>query len=34
MRLEDFIAETLKEIVNGVCTAQQYAAQHGAIINP
>ncbi len=34
MKLEDFIAETLKEIVNGVRTAQRYAAQHGAIINP
>ena len=34
MKLEDFVAETLMQIVKGVATAQQQAAERGAQINP
>lgn len=32
--LEDFIAETLRQIVSGVSKAQQQAGEYGAEINP
>ena len=34
MELKDFIAETLKQIIDGVKEAQNYASEHGGIINP
>ena len=34
MKLETFIAETLKQIVAGVKSAQKDAEEHGAMINP
>ena len=34
MKLKDFITETLKEIIDGVKGAQQYAAEAGGAINP
>lgn len=34
MDLKDFVSETLKEIIAGVKEAQEYAKEHGAIINP
>ena len=34
VKLEDFVSETLKQIVNGVRTAQDYAMENGASINP
>jgi hypothetical protein len=32
--LEDYIAETLRQIVSGVSKAQQLTAEHGASVNP
>ena len=34
MNLEDYIAETLRQIVSGVAKAQQLTAEHGADVNP
>lgn len=34
MKLEDFIAESLKEIINGVVAGQEHAVQHNAKVNP
>lgn len=34
MELKDFIAETLKQIIDGVKEAQIYASENGGIINP
>lgn len=34
MKLDQFVSETLKQIIDGVCTAQKYAEQKGAFINP
>jgi len=32
--LEDFVSQTLKEIINGVVTAQKHAATKNARVNP
>lgn len=34
MELQDFVAETLKQIIDGVIAAQTYAAEKGARVNP
>lgn len=34
IELKDFVAETLKQIIDGVILAQKYAKETGAIINP
>lgn len=34
MELKDFISTSLKEIVDGISEAQEYAKKKGAIINP
>ena len=34
VELQEFIAETLKQVINGVATAQEFAKQKGAKINP
>ena len=34
IQLEDFVAETLKQIISGIRTAQTYAVTNGASINP
>ncbi|MBK7230305.1 MAG: hypothetical protein IPH97_15870 [Ignavibacteriales bacterium] len=34
MTLEDFISETLKQIINGIKTAQEHSKSTGATINP
>lgn len=34
MKLQDFVSETLKEIIDGVLAAQRYAASKNARINP
>ncbi len=34
LQLEDFVSETLKQIINGVKSAQKHAAEYGARINP
>lgn len=34
MDLKDFVSETLKEIIEGVKDAQEFAKEKGAIINP
>jgi len=34
MKLGDFISETIKEIIDGVAKAQDYAKDRGATINP
>ena len=34
MNLEDYIAETLRQIVSGVAKAQELTGAHGADINP
>jgi hypothetical protein len=34
LELRDFVAETIKQVIDGVVTAQQYAAEKGAVINP
>lgn len=33
MKLEEFVQETLREIINGVVAAQAHAAEHKAIVN-
>jgi hypothetical protein len=34
MKLEDFVSETLKELIDGVKTAQKHAVSKGARVNP
>jgi hypothetical protein len=34
VRLEDFVSETLKQIINGVKSAQEYSGKLDASINP
>jgi len=34
LELRDFVAETIKQIIDGVATAQQYATSKKAIVNP
>ena len=34
IKLEDFVSETLKEIINGVAAAQQHAKTMDAYVNP
>jgi hypothetical protein len=34
MELRDFVAETIKQVIDGVVTAQQYATSKGAHVNP
>ena len=34
MDLEDYIAETLRQIVSGVAKSQELTVSHGAVINP
>lgn len=34
IKLEDFVSEALKEIINGVTTAQNHAAAKNARVNP
>ena len=34
MDLKDFVSETLKEIIEGVKDAQNFAIENGAVINP
>lgn len=34
MKLEDFVTDTLKQIINGVKNAQQYAKENGGKVNP
>jgi hypothetical protein len=34
VELQEFIGETLKQVINGVTTAQEHAKQKGAKINP
>lgn len=34
MNLDDFVAETIKQIIAGVVTAQSYGLTHGAKVNP
>jgi len=34
LKLEDFVAETLRQIISGVVVAQDFAKEHGAQVNP
>ena len=34
MELKTFVAETLKQLIDGIKTAQEYAKKEGAIVNP
>lgn len=34
MQLEEFVSTTFKQLIKGVISAQKYAAQHGARVNP
>jgi hypothetical protein len=34
MELKDFIADTLKQLIDGVLDAQEYAKEKRAVINP
>ena len=34
MELKDFISETLKQIIEGVASAQEFGATRGALVNP
>jgi len=34
MELRDFVAESLKQVVDGIVNAQEYSAEKGALINP
>ena len=34
MQLRDFVAETIKEVIDGVVAAQAYAKEKGAVVNP
>lgn len=34
MKLEEFVAETLKQIINGVVEAQEFAKDKGAVVVP
>ena len=32
MELREFVAETLKQVIEGVATAQEYAGAHGSVV--
>jgi hypothetical protein len=34
MKLQEFVGETLKEVIAGIKNAQEYAAEHEARVNP
>jgi hypothetical protein len=34
IKLEDFVSETIKQIISGVITAQEYAKEKNAKVNP
>ena len=34
MELREFVAETLRQLIDGVAVAQGYATEHGATVNP
>lgn len=34
MKLDDFVAETLKQIIRGVVVAQEYGSTQNAKVNP
>ena len=34
MELREFVAETLKQVVDGIAGAQAYTSQKGATVNP
>lgn len=34
MKLEDFVTDTIKQIINGVKNAQEYAKENGGKVNP
>ena len=34
LQLRDFVAETIKQVIDGVATAQQYATSKHATVNP
>jgi hypothetical protein len=34
MELRDFVAETIKQVIDGVVTAQKYATEKGSLVNP
>ena len=34
MELKDFVAETLKQIIDGVRESQAYGSEHGAVVSP
>ncbi|HEY3040639.1 MAG TPA: hypothetical protein VGJ66_18010 [Pyrinomonadaceae bacterium] len=34
LELRDFVAETIKQVIDGVVTAQQYATSKKAVVNP
>jgi hypothetical protein len=34
LELRDFVAETIKQVIDGVAAAQEYATTKGAIVNP
>lgn len=34
LQLRDFVAETIKQVIDGVATAQEYATSKKAIVNP
>lgn len=34
VELKDFVSESLRQIIDGVCTAQDYAKTKGAALNP
>ena len=34
IELRDFISETIKQVIDGVVTAQEYATSKGAVVNP
>jgi hypothetical protein len=34
MQLKDFVSQTLNQIVEGIATAQKFAEERGALVNP
>ena len=34
LQLRDFVAETIKQVIDGVAAAQQHAVKKGAVVNP
>jgi hypothetical protein len=34
IELHDFVSETIKQVIDGVVTAQEYAKQKNAVVNP